>query len=259
MTYSNIVVTDDPDGVVTVTLDRPDNRNALSTPMLTELQAAFDAAVRDETRGVILAANGPVFSSGHDLREMAAHDEEGMLGLFERCERLMLTIGRMPKVVVASVDGLATAAGCQLAITCDLVVASDNAVFRTPGGRGGLFCHTPMVAVARNVGRKRAAEMAFSGVPVDAETAVEWGLANRSVATDDLAEESRQLLLESTKGSRFGTSLGKETLYEQMDLALAEAYAHATPVMAHHAATGDGWEGVQSFVEKRKPNWSHQG
>jgi enoyl-CoA hydratase/carnithine racemase len=244
---------------VTITLNRPDNRNALSSSMIAELREAFDTAGGGETRGIVLAANGPVFSSGHDLREMAGHDEAGMLALFEGCEEMMLALGRIPKVVVASVAGLATAAGCQLVASCDLVVASSEASFQTPGGRGGLFCHTPMVAVARNIGRKRAAEMALTGEPIDAHTAAEWGLVNRVVDPDQLAKESHELLLQATRGSRFGTGVGKQTLYEQLDLGMAEAYHLTTPIMAHHAVTGDGWEGIQSFVEKRRPDWSHEG
>jgi enoyl-CoA hydratase/carnithine racemase len=259
VSYANIVVEPGPDDTVTITLNRPDNRNALSSSMIAELHEALETTAASQARGIILAANGPVFSSGHDLREMAGHDEAGMLALFERCEAMMLTLGRIPKVVVASVAGLATAAGCQLVASCDLVVASAEASFQTPGGRGGLFCHTPMVAVARNIGRKRAAEMAFTGEPIDARTAAEWGLVNRVVEQDNLAKETHELLLQATRGSRFGTGVGKQTLYEQLDLALAEAYRHTTPIMAHHAVTGDGWEGVHSFVEKRRPDWSHNG
>ncbi len=243
---------------VTITLDRADRRNCLSSDVLTELDHALRLSGDDATvAGVILAARGPVFSSGHDLREMAGMDESELHGLFSVCTRAMTAMGEIPKVVVARVHALATAAGCQLVASADLVVAAESAAFATPGGKGGLFCHTPMVAVARQIGRKRAAEMALTGSTIDARTAFDWGLVNRVVPDDELDAATQQLLELATRGSRFSKGVGKQALYAQMELPLDEAYKLAIDWMAKGASEGDGREWPTAFVEKRDAVWTH--
>jgi enoyl-CoA hydratase/carnithine racemase len=256
MRYEHLIVDRDGDQI-TVTMNRPQARNALSSEHLAELRDAFAQAGRSDAAGVILAANGPVWSSGHDLREMAALDEEGLHELFSLCSETMASIADIPQVVVASVHALATAAGCQLAASCDLIVASELAAFATPGGKGGLFCHTPMVAVARQVGRKRAVELALTGGTIDAPTALEWGLVNRVVPQDELQERTSEFLAYATRGSRWAKGIGKQTLYAQMDLPVGEAYELATEVMSREAAKGDGREWPAAFAEKRDPVWTH--
>ncbi len=185
------VLTAAADGLATVTMNRPDRRNALSEAHMTELIAALrDAGAAPDTRAIVLAAAGPVFSAGHDFADMAERDLEGMRRLLATCTELMLTIQHLPQPVVARVQGIATAAGCQLVASCDLAVAAEDATFATPGGKGGWFCTTPMVAVARAVGRKRALEMLLTGDPIDAPTALAWGLANRVVDDARLLEEA---------------------------------------------------------------------
>jgi enoyl-CoA hydratase/carnithine racemase len=256
MAYEHLLIERDEDQI-TITMNRPQARNALSSEHLTELSDAFREAGRSDAAGVVLAANGPVWSSGHDLREMASLDEDGLLALFSVCTEAMTSLADIPQVVVARVHGLATAAGCQLAASCDLIVASEQAAFATPGGKGGLFCHTPMVAVARQIGRKRAAEMALTGGTIDARTALAWGLVNRVVPHEELVDRTRELLAYATRGSRWGKGIGKQTLYEQMDLPIADAYELAVRVMSHEASKGDGREWPAAFAEKRDPVWSH--
>jgi enoyl-CoA hydratase/carnithine racemase len=252
--YEHVVV-DRADGFVTITMNRPERRNALSLAHLRELLDAFRRAGAGPDRGVILAGNGPVFSSGHDFSETSGADLVFMQELLGTCEALMLTMTEIPQPVVARVHGLATAAGCQLVATCDLAVASERAAFAIPGGKGGWFCHTPLVAVARNVGRKRAAEMAFTGDPIDARTACEWGLVNRVTAPDDLDRVTLELLERATRGSALSKGLGKQGFYTQVDLDLHRAYAYATERMAATSQTADGQEGMAAFLEKRAPKW----
>jgi enoyl-CoA hydratase/carnithine racemase len=240
---------------VRVTLDHPEKRNALSLEVLRSLTAAFTAVGESDALGVVLAANGPVFSAGHDFAEMAGTDLEHARQLFASCTRMMDTIQSIPQPVVARVHGLATAAGCQLVASCDLVVAAESAGFATPGGKGGLFCHTPMVAVARNIGRKRAAELAFTGDPIDAATAAEWGLINRAVPDDALVAETAELLRRATRGSAYSKALGKQTFYAQIELPIDQAYRHALETMAAATQTADAQEGIGSFLEKRRPKW----
>lgn len=241
--------------VVTITLTAPERRNPLSTSTLRELGSALDEAAASDALAVVLASTGSVWSTGHDLKEMSTLDEAGLRELFTTCTRVMRTIETMPQPVVARVHALATAAGCQLVASCDLAVAGASARFATPGGKGGLFCHTPMVAVARNVGRKRALEMALSGDEIDASTAADWGLVNQVVPDDELDGAVTELVRRVTRGSRASKALGKQTLYSQMDLTMDEAYDVAIDVMARNAATGDGAEGIAAFAEKRPPRF----
>ncbi|HAS09239.1 MAG TPA: enoyl-CoA hydratase [Acidimicrobiaceae bacterium] len=242
--------------VVTITLTAPERRNPLSTSTLRELGSALDEAAGSDALAVVLASTGSVWSTGHDLKEMSTLDEAGLRELFTTCTHVMRTIETMPQPVVARVHALATAAGCQLVASCDLAVAGASARFATPGGKGGLFCHTPMVAVARNVGRKRALEMALSGDEIDASTAADWGLVNQVVPDDELDGAVAELVRRVTRGSRASKALGKQTLYSQMDLTMDEAYDVAIDVMARNAATGDGAEGIAAFAEKRPPRFA---
>ena len=203
--------------------------------------------------GVILAANGPVFSAGHNFGDMAAHRCEDARHLFQVCTEMMDTLQDIPQPVCAKVHALATAAGCQLVASCDLAVAAEDAAFAIPGGKGGLFCHTPLVAVARNIGRKRALEMAFTGDPIDAATAADWGLVNRVVPADQLDEATDDLITRATRGSARSKALGKHAFYAQVDLAQDKAYAYAIEVMAAAALTADAQEGIAAFLEKRPP------
>ncbi len=259
MDYQNLLYKRD-ERYVTITLNRPERRNCLSSEMLAELDDTLRATgAESDVAGVVLAANGPVFSSGHDLAEMADMTEAELRELFALCTSAMTAMAEIPQVVVAKVHALATAAGAQLAASADLIVASTEAAFATPGGKGGLFCHTPMVAVARPLGRKRAVEMALTGDTIDASTALEWGLVNRVVPPVELDEATLDLLGRATRGSRYAKGIGKQTLYAQMDLAVGDAYGLATDVMAANAARGDGAEWPKAFIEKRRPVWTHTG
>jgi enoyl-CoA hydratase/carnithine racemase len=255
--YELITLESDPaaSGIMVLTLDNPAKRNVLSFAMLGELRTAFEEVADTEALGVVLAANGPVFCSGHDFADMAGVDLRTARDLMLLCTEVMTLIGRVPQVVLARVQGLATAAGCQLVASCDLAVAGASAGFATPGGKGGLFCHTPMVAVARNVGRKRAAELAFTGDTIDAATAAEWDLVNRVVPDDELESAARDLLVRACRGSSYSKALGKATLYQQLDESQSEAYRYALEVMAAATQTADAQEGMASFLEKRRPKW----
>jgi enoyl-CoA hydratase/carnithine racemase len=239
----------------TITLNRPDRRNALSETMLTELRAAFEQVGGSDAAGIVLAATGPVFSAGHDFRDVSARDLVGVRALLRLCVEVMETIQAVPQVVLAKVHGLATAAGCQLVATCDLAVAGDSAGFAVPGGKGGWFCHTPMVAVARNVGRKRAMELALTGAPIDAPTAAAWGLINYCVPDEELDRASLALLDRATQGSRASKAIGKQALYAQLDRPEHDAYAYAVEVMAATSQTPPAREGMAAFLEKRHPSW----
>jgi len=254
MSYEHVLV-ERHDWYTTITMNRPDRRNALSTPHMSELLQAFEGAGASDTRGIVLAGNGPVFSAGHDFGEMAGADLVDMRALLEVCTRLMETIQSVPQPVVARVHALASAAGCQLVATCDLAVASEEAGFAIPGGKGGWFCHTPLVAVARNVGRKRALEMAFTGDAIDAATALDWGLVNRVVPADQLDAATVQLLERATRGSAMSKGLGKQGFYAQVDLDQPKAYDYAVELMAAASQTADAQEGMASFVEKRRPKF----
>ena len=222
--------------------------------MLEMTEALGDAGDSDAT-GVILAAKGRLFSAGHDFAEMAGEDLDSVRRLFRTCTTMMLTIQQIPQPVVARVHALATGAGCQLVATADLAVAAAQASFCTPGGKGGLFCTTPMVAVGRAISSKRALEMAMSGDPIDAMTALEWGLVNQVVALEQLDEATSALLARVTRGSAPSKGVGKRTFYEQIGLDQASAYELAIEVMAAQSLTRDSQEGIAAFIEKRPPKW----
>ena len=241
------------DAFAHVTLALPERRNTISLETIGELDAALAEVGASKARGVLLDAEGPVFSAGHDFADMAGRDLAGMRALLARCAEMMQRIQRIPQPVLASVAGLATAAGCQLVASCDLAVASSEARFATPGGRGGWFCHTPMVAVSRAIGRKRALELLLTGDAIDAATAADWGLVNRVVAPGDLEAASWELLERATRGSAFSKGLGKQSYYAQIDLGEAKAYDDATEVMASVSQHPDAQEGMRAFLEKRRP------
>ena len=241
--------------ITTVTLNRPDKRNALSLPLMLELTEALQAVGRSTARGVILAANGPVFSAGHNFGDMAGANLAQARELFAVCTRMMDTLQALPQPVIARVHALATAAGCQLVATCDLAIAADTAGFAIPGGKAGLFCHTPLVAVARNVGRKRALEMAMTGDAIDAATAADWGLINRAVPAAELDAATLDLISRATRGSTESKAMGKQGYYRQMELAQPQAYALASEIMAAGALTADGQEGIAAFLEKRPAHY----
>lgn len=239
----------------TITMNRPERRNALSLDHMRELIDAFERVGAGEALGVVLAGNGPVFSAGHDFADIAGADFSEVRRLLWTCTELMTLMQQIPQPVVARVHGLATAAGCQLVATADLAVAADTAGFAAPGGRAGWFCHTPMVAIARTVGRKRAMEMALSGDVVDARTALDWGLVNRVVPSAQLDSAVQDLLERVTRGSAESKGIGKQALYAQIDLDQPKAYAYAVEVMAATSQLPDAREGMAAFLDKRKPVW----
>src|SRR2546428_3373134 len=241
----------------TVCLNRPEKRNALSLLSMRELIEVFDNIGRTrEIRAVILGAAGKAFSSGHDLSEMTGRTVADYRELFDVCTELMHKIQSIPQPVIAQVQGIATAAGCQLVSTCDMAIASEDASFSTPGVRIGLFCTTPMVAVSRAIGRKRALEMLLTGAPVDARTAADWGLINRAVPAALLSEETRKLALRCAEASSFTVALGKQAFYAQVDLDQMRAYAYAKEVMTMNSVAADAQEGISAFLEKRGPCWT---
>ncbi len=252
MSYTHILV-EPRDELVSITLNRPDKRNALSLEMMTELLEALRAVGASKARGVLLGAAGPVFSAGHDFADMVGRDLAGMRALLGRCNELMAQLQAIPQPVLARVQGLATAAGCQLVASCDLAVAAADACFATPGGKGGWFCTTPMVAVSRVLGRKRVLELLFTGDPIDAGTAAEWGLINRVVSAEELEGAAWDLLERATRGSALAKGMGKQAFYASMDMDQAKAYAYALEVMASSALTDDAREGMSAFLEKRPP------
>ncbi|GAB3210110.1 Enoyl-CoA hydratase/carnithine racemase [Marinactinospora thermotolerans DSM 45154] len=254
MGYEHLLVDRDGDHV-TITMNRPQRRNALSLSHMRELVEAFEEVAGTDATGIILAANGPVFCAGHDFADVAAADHAGARDLLRACTGLMRTIQSVPQVVIARVHALATAAGCQLVASCDLAVAALSAGFAAPGGKGGWFCHTPMVAVSRSIGRKRAMEMALTGDVVDAVTAAEWGLVNRAVPDPDLHRATAHLLERATRGSRHSKALGKQAMYAQFDRPEPDAYAYAVEVMAAASQTPEAREGISAFLEKRPPRW----
>ena len=239
-------------------MTRADRRNALSLEMMRELEAAFDSIAGDpDARVVILRGEGPAFSAGHDLRELLDRDAAAYRTIFDACVTLMGRIATVPQPVIAEVAGVATAAGCQLVAACDLAVASTQATFATPGVRIGLFCSTPMVALTRAVGRKRAMEMLLTGDPIDAATAFEWGLVNRVVPPERLHDEALALAAKIASASRTVVGIGKAAFYAQVELDTAAAYAYTKEVMTMNALAADAREGIGAFLEKRIPAWRH--
>ncbi|HEX2134815.1 MAG TPA: enoyl-CoA hydratase, partial [Microvirga sp.] len=253
----------DADGIATLTLNRPATRNALSEALLDALTGTLDAIAEDASvRAVIITAEGPVFSSGHDLKEMTAHraDPDRGRGYFAdvlaRCSAMMQRIVRLPQPAIAAVEGVATAAGCQLVATCDLAVAGAAARFSTPGVHIGLFCSTPMVALSRNLAPKHAMEMLLLGEMASADDARRFGLVNRVVAAGDALEEARRMAALIAAKSPLTLKIGKRAFYEQLEMGLGAAYDHATRVMVENMLAGDAEEGIGAFIEKRAPAWS---
>lgn len=242
-----------------VTLNRPQRRNALSLDLMQELIRCLDEiAESPEIRAVILAAAGKVFCSGHDLSEMTGRNINEYRHIFDVCTRLMEKIQSIPQPVIAEVQGIATAAGCQLVASCDLAVASDQAAFATPGVKIGLFCTTPMVPLSRAIGRKRALEMLLTGDLVDAATAADWGLINRVVPAAALASETRKLADRIADASSLVIGIGKQAYYTQIDLDQSKAYAYAKEVMTMNSLAADAQEGISAFLEKRSACWTGQ-
>jgi len=255
-----ILLRADVDGVATLTLNRPKQYNALSDDMLDALQAAFDAIADDESvRVVIIRAEGKAFCAGHDLKEMRANPRQDYYEtLFAKCARMMTTMQRIPQPVIARVHGIATAAGCQMVASADLAVASAEAKFATSGIGVGLFCMTPGVALSRNVSRKRAFEMLFTGEFVSAETAVDWGLVNYAVPAEELDGKVAELAGRIGAKSQVAISAGKRVFYRQIEMALDGAYEYAAREMACNMMFHDAGEGIDAFIEKRRPVWRNK-
>jgi enoyl-CoA hydratase/carnithine racemase len=245
------------DEIAILTMNRPEKRNALSLELMRELTDSLDGIARSgNARAVILAAAGPVFSSGHDLSEMVGCGVDEYRRIFDLCTELMQKIQNIPQPVIAQVQGTATAAGCQLVATCDLAVASENAQFATPGVKIGLFCTTPMVALSRAIGRKRAMEMLLTGNMVDAYTAADWGLVNHVVPAGELEAETLALARQVAQASSLVVSIGKQAFYSQIDLDQSKAYAYAKEVMTMNAMAQDAQEGMSAFLGKRAACWT---
>ena len=243
--------------IVIVTLNRPERRNALSLELMLDLIVALDEIGRNpEIRAVILAATGKVFCSGHDLGQMTGRDIGEYRRIFEVCTDLMQKLQSIPQPVIAEVQGIATAAGCQLVATCDLAIAAEEAAFATPGVKIGLFCTTPMVALTRAVGRKRAMQMLLTGEMVSARAAAEWGLINQTVPAGELRSTTRSLAEKVAAASSLVVGIGKQAFYTQIDLDQPKAYAYAKEVMSMNALAADAQEGIGAFLGKRAPCWS---
>jgi enoyl-CoA hydratase/carnithine racemase len=240
---------------VTIWLNRPERLNVLSLDLMSELTRAFRDVGDSDATGVILAAKGRLFCAGHDFAEMAGQDLASVQRLFGVCTLMMQTIQSIPQPVIARVHALATGAGCQLVATADLAVASDEATFCLPGGKGGLFCTTPLVAVGRSIGRKRALEMAMSGDAIDATTAHNWGLINLVVPPSELESATARMVRRATRGSAAAKGIGKRAFYEQIEMDQDDAYAYATDTMASASLHPDAQESMDAFIEKRQPHW----
>ena len=253
----SILLRDDSDGITTLTLNRPAQYNALSGALLDELQHALDAIDRDESvRVVVIAANGKAFCPGHDLKEMRSSEErEFHQALFARCSKMMLTINQLRQPVIARVNGIATAAGCQLVANCDLAVAAEDARFAVSGINVGLFCSTPAVPLSRNMGRKQALHMLLTGDFISAQTAQSYGLVNEVVPAAELEQATLALARKIIAKSAHAIALGKDMFYRQLGMDLSEAYAYAAERMACNMDSHDAREGIDAFIEKRKPEW----
>lgn len=258
----DLLLRDTVGDVAVLTLNRPAARNSLSDGLIAALQEALDGLAADDTvRAVVIAANGPAFSAGHDLKELTAHRADADRGrayfaqLMTACSAMMQTVVRLPKPVVAAVQGIATAAGCQLVASCDLAVASEQARFATPGVDIGLFCSTPMVALSRNVPRKQAMEMLLTGEPISAERAREIGLINRVVPAGSERDAAIALAQQVARKSAHTIRLGKEAFYRQVEMSLADAYRFTAEVMTENMMARDAEEGIGAFIEKRLPVW----
>src|SRR6478609_8443905 len=244
------------DRTATITLARPERRNALSEAVLTDLLTALDTVASSDATGLVLAAEGPVFSAGHDFADVDGRDVVGVRRLLDVCTATMTRMHTMPQVVIARVQGLATAAGCQLVASADLAVAADTAGFALPGGAGGWFCHTPAVPVARAIGRKRLLEMALTGDVIDARTALDWGLVNRVVPAEALDDAVAELLASATRGSAASKAWGKAVLYAQLDRPEIDGYGIAVPAMVGASQTPGAKEGRSAFLGKRRPEFT---
>ncbi|MGO9256696.1 MAG: enoyl-CoA hydratase [Bryobacteraceae bacterium] len=256
MSWEHLSVTRDGPTAV-VTLNRPERRNALSLALMLELSACLEEIGRTgEIRAVILAAAGKVFCSGHDLSEMTGRGIAQYRRIFDVCSDLMMKVHAIPQPVIAQVQGIATAAGCQLVAACDLAVAAEEAAFATPGVKIGLFCTTPMVELTRAIGRKRALQMLLTGELVDAHTAADWGLINQVVAAAGLEAATRKLAAKVAEASSLVVAIGKQAFYTQIDLDQPKAYAYAKEVMSMNALAADAQEGITAFLGKRAPCWS---
>jgi enoyl-CoA hydratase/carnithine racemase len=255
-----VLLREDAGGVCTLTLNRPNQYNALSEELLQELQIALDAIAADESvRVVVIAGNGPAFCAGHDLKQMRARPQKDYYSqLFAQCSRIMTSITRIPQPVIARVHGIATAAGCQLVAQCDLAVASDNARFAVSGINVGLFCSTPSVALTRNVLRKQAMEMLLTGDFIDAQTAVQRGLVNRAVPLERLDAAVKELTQKIVAKSAVAVATGKRMVYKQIEMGLDAAYQYAAEVMACNMMAEDVGEGIDAFAQKRPPSWKHK-
>ena len=246
------------EGIAVLTLNNPRQRNVLSTLTLDLLHRYLTEAGEDSrVRVIVIRSTGPVFSSGHDLNELVGQDRESYSGVFADCTRVMELIRLLPKPVIAQVQGLATAAGCQLVATCDLSVASETAKFATPGVQIGLFCTTPGVAVARAVMPKKAMEMLLTGAPIPASEALEFGLINRVAAPDELEEEVMGLARQIARASSRTLALGKPAFYRQLEMDRPSAYTMAQQVMVDNLLEEDAQEGITAFLEKREPHWKN--
>ena len=257
-----ILLREDVGRIAVLTLNRPETRNSLSEAMLAALSEALAAIATDRSvHAVVLAANGPAFSAGHDLKELTARraDDDGGRAytrhVMEACSSMMLAILKLPQPVIAAVEGVAAAAGCQLVATCDLAVASNSAKFSTPGVQIGLFCSTPMVALSRNVARKHALEMLLTGETIGAENALNIGLVNRVVEAGSARDEAIRLARKITTKSGAVVRIGKEAFYRQLEMGIADAYTCATDVMVDNMMVRDAEEGIGAFIDKREPKW----
>ena len=256
--FTNLLVQLDPP-IATVTMNRPQKRNALSLEHMTELIECFREIGRNrEVAVVILRGSGPAFCAGHDLSEMVGGTAGDYRHIFDVCTVLMETIQAIPQPVIAQVHGIATAAGCQLAATCDLVVATEDARFATPGVKIGLFCSTPMVALSRAVGQKKAMEMLLTGDPISAQEAKEVGLVNRVAPADELESAAHELAGRIAAASSFVVGIGKQAFYRQIEMPQPQAYAYAKEVMSLNALAADAQEGMCAFLEKRRPQWENR-
>lgn len=256
----SILLRDDRDGICTLTLNRPSQYNALSAEMLDALQSELDSISTDKSvRVVIIAANGKAFCAGHDLKEMRSSEERAFhQALFNKCGNMMLTIHKLTQPVIAQVNGIATAAGCQLVANCDLAVSNSDARFAVSGINVGLFCSTPAVPLSRNIPRKQAMEMLLSGDFISAQTALHYGLINKVVAAEALADETRMLAEKIVAKSPLAIEMGKKMFYEQLTMSFEQAYTFAAERMACNMDSDDAKEGIDAFIEKRKPEWKGQ-
>jgi enoyl-CoA hydratase/carnithine racemase len=253
--YRNLLVA--ADGHASrITLNRPDKLNALSLELLQELVVALrEASSRESTRAIVIEGAGRAFSAGHDLAEMIDREEAFYRELFGECTVMMETVHELPQPVIAKVHGFASAAGCQLVAACDLAVAAEGSRFATPGVNIGLFCSTPMVPVSRSIGRKRALQMLLTGEPIDAETALDWGLINRVVPAADLEAAVADLVEKVARSSAYTVATGKRAFYDQIDRSEPAAYEHCKVVMSDNALAADAQEGMSAFLDKRPPVW----